>query len=34
MHARGRWDSLRQIELIRALGFIRFVTESKPAHRR
>jgi hypothetical protein len=34
MHARGRWDSHRQNELVLALDFIRFGDESKPTHRR
>jgi len=32
--ARGRLDSQRQNELILALGFVRFVSESRPSSRR
>jgi hypothetical protein len=32
--ARGRLDSHRQNELVLALGFVRFVGESRPSSRR
>ena len=34
MHVRGRLDSHRQIGFFVALGFVRFVSESRPSSRR
>jgi hypothetical protein len=34
MRARGRLDSHRQIGFFVALGFVRFVSESRPSSRR